>query len=130
MTKNEFIKRYGLERYIKELENKRIRQKAKLKNDPEYRKKRWALRIVKNGRIDLIENYELAKADNFDPNKWCIHHRLENFWSSTTLKRKHIYVSINPEALIWLPSDEHRIDVAISVNNKEKSRWHKRKYEN
>lgn len=74
---------------------------------------------------ELIENYELAKADNFDPKKWHLHHRLENYWSSATLKRKKLYYNLNPEALIWLPANEHFID-----RNKKNSKWHQRSLEN
>ena len=73
---------------------------------------------------DLIENYELAKADNFDRKKWHLHHRLENYWSSDTLKKKGLYYDINPEALIWLPYEEHMKD-RCSKNSK----WHQRKLE-
>ena len=31
---------------------------------------------------ELIENYNLAKADKFNRKKWHLHHRLENYWSS------------------------------------------------
>lgn len=73
---------------------------------------------------DLIENYELAKADNFDPTKWHLHHRLENYWSKTTLKRKDLYYDVNPEALIWLTYDEHMKDIRC-----KNSKWHKRSLE-
>lgn len=76
--------------------------------------------------FDLIENYELAKADNFDPKKWHLHHRLENYWSVKTLKRKGLYFYLNPEALIWLPADEHNLDSGISRHHPELSKWHKR----
>ena len=73
---------------------------------------------------DFIENYELAKADNFDRKKWHLHHRLENYWSYATLKRKGLYYNTNPEALIWLPADEHMKD-----RNSKNSKWHQRKLE-
>ena len=74
---------------------------------------------------ELIENYELAKADEFDPMKWHLHHRLENYWSSDTLKKKGLYYDINPEALIWLPYEEHMKDRYC-----KNSKWHQRKLEN
>lgn len=70
---------------------------------------------------EIIENYELAKIDNFDKTKWHLHHRLENYWSSTTLKRKGLYYGLNPEALIWLPANEHLMD-----RHKKNSKWHQR----
>ena len=78
---------------------------------------------------ELIENYELAKADNFDPKKWHLHHRLENYWSHATLKRKGLYYNVNPEALIWLPADEHHSDKSLSVHHPELSKWHQRRLE-
>ena len=77
----------------------------------------------------LIENYELAKADNFDSNKWHLHHRLENYYSRETLKKKGLYDNVNPEALIWLPAFEHNSDKSIAIFNPEKSKWHKRQLE-
>lgn len=74
---------------------------------------------------ELIENYELAKKDNFDTKKWHLHHRLENYWSSSSLKRKKLYYNLNPEALIWLPYEEHMKD-----RNNKNSKWHQRSLEN
>lgn len=71
---------------------------------------------------ELIENYELAKQDNFDRNKWHLHHRLENYWTIDTLKRKNLYYNVNPESLIWLPANEHLGDLGMK---KENSKWHK-----
>lgn len=80
--------------------------------------------------FNLIENYELAKADKFDSSKWSLHHRLENYYSSETLIRKGLYYNLNPEALIWLPADEHKSDSSISIYHPELSKWHKRSLEN
>lgn len=79
--------------------------------------------------FDLIENYELAKADNFDKKKWHLHHRLENYYSSETLMRKGLYNNVNPEALIWLPANEHKFDLGISNYHPELSKWHQRRFE-
>lgn len=73
---------------------------------------------------ELIENYELAKADEFDPKKWHLHHRLENYWSTDTLMKKGLYFNINPEALIWLPYEEHMKDRYC-----KNSKWHQRRLE-
>lgn len=73
---------------------------------------------------ECIENYELAKADNFDKNKWHLHHRLEKYWSPQKLRRKKLYQNINPEALIWLPAYDHNGDKSIAVFTPEKSKWH------
>lgn len=73
---------------------------------------------------ECIENYELAKADNFDKNKWHLHHRLEKYWSPQKLRRKKLYENINPEALIWLPAYDHNSDKSIAAFAPEKSKWH------
>lgn len=75
---------------------------------------------------ECIENYELAKADNFDPDKWHLHHRLEYYWSKETLIKKGLYDNINPEALIWLPKEEHNFDYCQSASRPDKTKWHKR----
>jgi len=114
MKKDEYIAKYGKaawEQYKVHHNrlNKNWRQDHK-EQDKQLNKK-WYEQQHKerciNGRTrycrenyDLIENYELAKADNFDPKKWHLHHRLENYWSSATLKRKGLYDNVNPEALI------------------------------
>ena len=77
-----------------------------------------------SANYELIENYESAKADNFDPKKWHLHHRLENYWSTSTLIKKGIYFDINPEALIWLPYEEHMKD-----RHCKNSKWHQRSLE-
>lgn len=53
----------------------------------------------------LIENYELAKADNFKG--WVCHHRLEEYYTSSELVMKGLYYNINPEALKYVRRDEH-----------------------
>lgn len=155
MTKNEYIKRYGIEAYeehklivkkrnyeryhndeqyntkhkeslkkrynndaeYREIHNAKSRtyQKERYNNDLEFRlnklnaSKNARLRYVKDGRIDLIENYELAKADNFK--EWHIHHKLEinNDYINTVndLKLMNLYYERPPEELIWLTNSEH-----------------------
>lgn len=146
MTKDEYITRYGVAAYEQlKLKNRnwgkvhKEQRKQYSKNwkgehrdqQKQYSKKRYEQHRI-NGctpyctkNYELIENYELAKVDNFDPKKWHLHHRLENYWSNLTLKRKWLYYDINPEALIWLPSEEHMKDV-----NCKNSKWHKRSLEN
>lgn len=151
MTKLEFISRYGEDAYEhhKQLQknwNKEHKEQLKqLKRNWQKEHKEQinvASRIYrKNSRqkgstrfcrvnFDLIENYDLAKADNFDPKKWHLHHRLENYWSSATLIRKGLYLNVNPEALIWLPADEHHSDKSISTIHPELTKWHQRILEN
>lgn len=145
MTKKEYIERYGIEAYEAHNAKCRIYSKDRYDNDPEYResyktKKRdryandpeyreyrktknreRSARYVKDGRIDLIENYELAKADNF--NGWHIHHKLElnNDYinSMNDLKLMNLYYDRPPEELIWLTKSEHRT-LHIKMRNLKK----------
>ena len=108
------------------------------KEHTEYQRKYQASRKVLDNEyklrsnfcwdIDLVENYSLAKKDNFEG--WHLHHRLENYWSRTTLKKKHLYYTLNPESLIFLPEEEHSADSGLSTTNKNKTKWHQRKLEN
>lgn len=150
MKKDEYIAKYGEDWYNSYIErckkyNQKNKEQLMERSRKWYRdnKKRRNKQSTERARIkrakgstkycrvnfDLIENYELAKADNFDKKKWHLHHRLENYWSVRTLKRKGLYFSVNPEALIWLPIDEHRSDSAISVYHPELSKWHQRRLE-
>ena len=143
MTKLEFIEKRGIEaweHHLKVCKEYRLKNKEKRKvwnkkwkdDNKDIMKelnKKCSHKRRKIGKsryceknYDLIENYELAKADNFDHKKWHLHHRLENYWSSTTLKRKGLYYNVNPEALIWLPADEHKIDFCIAGHHPEKSK--------
>ena len=74
----------------------------------------------------FISFFMVAKADNFNPKKWHLHHRLENYWSHTTLKRKGLYYNVNPEALIGLAYEKHNKDASLSTFHPELTKWHKR----
>jgi len=147
MKKEEFIEKFGEDAWNARLasarkynsthrkERKKLNDAWKENNKPRYLKLRFDrghyLRSIGSTRycskdFELIENYELAKADNFDPKKWHLHHRLENYWTRETLIEKHLYYSVNPESLIWLPVKEHRADSCISKFHPELSKWHKR----
>lgn len=78
--------------------------------------------------IELVENFELAKANNFEG--WHCHHRLENYWSKATLMKKNMYYKVNPEALIFLTSEEHNKDYGKSTKYPAETKWHKRSLEN
>lgn len=81
MTKLEFINRYGIDKYNLLLQQKAKRQKERRKDKDyynkhiEYNRFRLYSKYVLNKNIELIENYELAKADNFIG--WDIHHKDE-----------------------------------------------------
>lgn len=150
MKKDEYIAKYGDAAYEQQKqlkkkwyqEHKEHHNQLSKKWKEEHREhckqldKKWHAEQHKNRRIngctryckenyELIENYELAKTDNFDPKKWHLHHQLENYWSSATLIRKGLYYDVNPEALIWLPYEEHMKDRYC-----KDSKWHKRSLEN
>lgn len=136
MKKKEFIEKYGEDAWKRNLENMKKWHINNRERQRELERNFWKGRpgrlrsngITKycNKDVELIENYELAKADNFDAKKWHLHHRLENYWSSKTLLKKKLYYNVNPEALIWLPAKEHKIDSALATFHPELSKWHKR----
>lgn len=85
-------------------------------NDSEYREREIAYRTArtqhsycKEGEFELIENYELAKNDNFKG--WHIHHRLEihddYINSMDDLIMMNLYYNRPPEELIFLTKSEH-----------------------
>ena len=87
----------------------KVKNKFRYENDPNYieyhkRKTReWrTTQYVRDGRIDLIENYELAKADNFKG--WDIHHKLEicgDYINTVSdLKMMNLYYNRPAEELI------------------------------
>lgn len=90
-----------------------------------------------------IENYELAKADNFKG--WIMHHKLEigtDYRNSTSdLKLMNLYFDRPPEELVFLPlrehvslhmkgkklSEEQRLKCANGMKGKKHSEEHKLK---
>ena len=70
---------------------------------------------IKPEQIEQIENYELAKKDNFDG--WCIHHRLETHNSDgqkrlvnlsvAELKALDMYYNRPASELVFLIISEH-----------------------
>lgn len=136
MKKKEFIEKYGEDAWKRNLDNAKKWRINNRERQRELERKFWKGKTTKlrsngitkycNKDFELIENYELAKADNFDKKKWRLHHRLENYWSQETLKKKHLYYNVNPEALIWLPYEEHKKDASLSTFHPELSKWHKR----
>lgn len=81
--------------------------------------------FVINGAIEQIENYELAKVDNFKG--WCIHHKREirddYINSKEELIMMNLYYNRPPEELIWMNSSEHKSMHSIS-------RWNRRRMKN
>lgn len=130
MTKAEMIERYGIEWYEehkrKSAESHRTKEyteycrkfHAERYKDPANRKHRNAqnceyikTRVCKE--YWKVENYELAKADNFEG--WCMHHRLELHpdcslrFTRKSLIKIGLYYNRPPNELIWLTKSEHMI---------------------
>jgi hypothetical protein len=142
MTKREYIERYGEEAYQRQLDyqkqynkehkeernqyNKKYREEHKQyykKYREEHREEhKQYLRMNKAmfaycvpEQIEQVENYELAKVDNF--NGWCIHHRLETHTSDgekrlVDLSRMELfaldmYYNRPANELIFLTRSEH-----------------------
>ncbi len=136
MKKSEYIAKYGLERYEAEKKRNAKYQKERYHLDNKFKERRKKLsnncnsyryhnnmdaninirmnkrrKFVVDGRVDLIENYELAKADNFTG--WLIHHRLELTINGefvhtlNELKRLNMYYNRPPYELIWMRRNEH-----------------------
>ena len=138
MKKQEYIEKYGEEAYKRCLERQREYQKQyreQHKNEiREYqqqhkeehkqwqRKKRYMFSYCIPEEIEQIENYELAKADNF--NGWHLHHRLECIEtgavvnsSAQDLKDWGIYYNRPANELIFLTKSEH-----CSLHKRKKNR--------
>lgn len=94
MTKNEIINKYGIGEY-----NHRIE-----------RHKEWSRRRICK-EYEKIENYELAKADDFEG--WQVHHRLEisingeEVHTAKSLKRLNMYYNRPYFELIYLKTADH-----------------------
>lgn len=125
LKKEEYIAKYGEDKYKEILdysrEYNRKQQHYKHCNDPVWKARRNAKnklwkqsRYVHDKRIDLVENYELAKSEGFKD--WDLHHRNEiiilNDGNIRTmlykdLISKDLYYNRPPEELIWLRHGEH-----------------------
>lgn len=120
MTKKEFTKRYGEEAWKNKLkkdkEYKRIHIEQIREQNKQYQRKHYRMfAFCISEQIEQIENYELAKKNNFDG--WCIHHRLETHNSDgekrlvnltrTELKALDMYYNRPANELIFLTNSEH-----------------------
>lgn len=140
MTKKEYIEKYGEEIYRSKLENQKQyyqqHRDEKKQYQKEYQKQKREQHREKyneyykeymrkynrmfayciSEQIEQIENYELAKADNF--NGWHIHHRLETHNSDgekrlvnlsvEELIALEMYYNRPANELIFLTASEHR----------------------
>ena len=93
--------------------NKEINKSWKENNKDKVRigNKKTYLSFCKSDEYELIENYELAKADNFIG--WDCHHRLELHpdgslrFTRESLKKLDLYVNRPASELIFLTHSEH-----------------------
>ena len=129
---------YGKERYANDVKYRddrktksRIINKERYANDTEFREEKKAKcnayckeRYVIGGRIDLVENYDKAKADNFKD--WYIHHRDEIrllpsdmlvIRTKEELIENGRYYNCPPNELIWMRQSEH-----VALHNKFRTR--------
>jgi hypothetical protein len=106
---------------VKSDTNAREVTKKRYNEDPEYAKLRSKASTlgrrksyVKDGRIDLIENYDLAKVDNFKG--WDIHHKDEirllpsgmvAIRTREELIEDNRYYNCPYNELIWMKCSEH-----------------------
>lgn len=108
--------RYNNDAEYKEERNVKMReqQRKRYHNDDEFKeayKLKMRERYCRIGEFERIENYELAKADNFKG--WDIHHRLEltvngeYAHSIEELKRMDMYYNRPYFELIFLRHNEH-----------------------
>lgn len=131
MTKIKYIEKYGEEAWKNKLkkdkEYKRIHREQIREKDRQYNqqhkdeRKQWRRKNICMfiycipEQIEQIENYELAKKDNFDD--WCIHHRLETHnsdgekrlvnLSKTELIALDMYYNRPASELVFLTKSEH-----------------------
>lgn len=125
MTKKEFIERYGKEAYQRFLEKQRQYNKQYFQQHKEELREKQRIYKRKYNQmfaycipeqIEQIENYELAKKDDF--NGWHIHHRLETHnsdgerrlvnISKQELVALEMYYNRPANELIFLTASEHR----------------------
>jgi hypothetical protein len=118
-TKEEYLERCRIkqrEYYKRNIEKEHNRQKEYYAKNKEKERERH-LRTYNRGDgkhfccedLSLIENYELAKADNFKG--WDLHHRLEigSFYTLSVeeLKSLDLYFDRPADELIYLRHNEH-----------------------
>ena len=111
LYKREYNRKYAKEnkhiinRITRDCYHRNLSHSRELKTEQRRR------RLIRPGELELIENYELAKQDNFIG--WVIHHRLEltingeAALSQKDLKRLNMYFHRPYYELIYLTRTEH-----------------------
>lgn len=136
MNKNQYVEKYGEEEgarlykeqlheyYLKTREKRLAYQKKWDTANREYKRKYLKEHARTNiamfaycikDEVEQIENYQLAKADNFDG--WCVHHRLETHneagerlekdVSRDSLIEKNLYWQRPAKELIFMTASDH-----------------------
>lgn len=121
-----FMKRYNIDSEYREFKNKQNLEncKKRYKNDVEYKLRKNVLKYVREGELELIENFEAAKADNFEG--WVVHHRLEltingeYAHSKEDLKLLGMYYNRPYYELIFMRKSEHR-SMHAKLENKNRT---------
>ena len=72
---------------------------------PAYVAKSKYGKMVKDRRIEAVENYDRACSEDFD--HWVLHHRKETEKTAKELIDDHEYYYAEPKDLIWLTESEH-----------------------
>ena len=109
--------------YLKNKDRLKEKLKTKYYTDIDYKryqKIKACRKYVRDGKIELIENYEKADAANFEG--WCIHHKLEvtldgeYALSKKDLIRHDMYLNRPPYELIWMTKSDH-MKLHSRINN-------------
>lgn len=79
--------------------------KASLSKNPNYRTNWYRKKFVKDGRFDLVEDYDKAKANNF--NGWVLHHLKGEILDREDLIKQNMYFDRPPEEFKWVTKAEH-----------------------
>lgn len=119
-------KRYA-KRHAKELnEKRRNKYHSDIDKSRAIKTEMRRRRLIRPGELELIENYDKAKADNF--RGWIIHHRLEltingeHALTQKELKRLKMYYHRPYYELIYLTRAEHAALHGKCKNNLSKKR--------
>ena len=102
------------------IESKEQRKEERKIQTEKNRKKRYEegskySRYCKD--FKLIENYELAKADNFKG--WVCHHRLENMFTAEELQKMNLYFNVKPGELIFIKREDHSANPHLHIGCKK-----------
>lgn len=87
------------------------------KKHPGYRTKWYRKKFVADGRYDLVEDYDKAKADNFKG--WVLHHLKGETTDREILIEQNMYFNRPPEEFKWVTQAEHNRIHKLIVTEEE-----------